>query len=166
MESFYDVERLPEFPDYGVTPDGRVISFRRDPRPLREHRNQRGHLYVIFPITKLRNGNVRQLSKLVANAYKPSPFEHWDTIIYLDYNKNNCCAENLEWRPRWFAVKYNRQGHRSHVPPVPIFDIDTGQTFSSIQEAAMTFGMLEEEIFEKLGTGEPVFPLDMVFDFL
>lgn len=90
----------------------------------------------------------RSVPLLVAKAFlpiKPAPF---DTPINLDGDRNNNHVDNLIWRPRWFAIKYNRQfRYRSerHISN-PIVDLKTNEISPNSFECAKRYGLLEEEI--------------------
>jgi len=75
----------------------------------------------------------------------------FDTPIHLDGDTMNNHIDNLMWRPRWFAVKYQRQFNEPH-PSIrgQIQDIETGYRFNDSWHAATTFGLLDKEIRESI----------------
>ena len=152
------------FPSYGVSEEGEVVNLMRGNRAMKVHHNQYGHPYVVLtePFTKM--PRARHVGKLVAEAYIPKPDEHFDTVIYLDYNKDNCHVSNLAWRPRWFAIEYNRQHKYNWGGAYPVTEEKTGEFFPSIKEAATAYGLLESEIYSKLDSGQLVSPLDLIFN--
>lgn len=133
------------FPDYSVNPLGDV---RRDAtdRILVYKVNQYGVVYVGL----MRDGGQRQRSValLVATAFLPRPYGPFDTPIHLDGNRYDNNLKNLVWRPRWFAVKYNRQFKDPYDNPItmPIHDLESGQEFRDSFDCAITFGLLERDI--------------------
>lgn len=69
--------------------------------------------------------------------------------IHLDGNRMNCRADNLAWRPRWFAILYHQQDFASanDLSESQILNVDTNILFDNAMLAAMTYGSLEREIF-------------------
>lgn len=158
-----EYEPIPGFPDYGVVPEGYVLNFRKGGVVLPYYRNQGGHCFVSM---RDENGDfrTRHLAKLVIKAFKPQPEEHFDTVIYLDGDMTNTRIENLEWRPRWYATKYNREKrHPLRRGHFRIRDDETGEVYSNVREASIASGVLEEEILFKLGTSNRVFPSMQLF---
>ena len=51
----------------------------------------------------------RSVALLVAKAFLKQPSEFFDTPINLNGDRLDNQVINLMWRPRWFAIKYNRQ---------------------------------------------------------
>jgi len=102
----------------------------------------------------------RSVPLLVARAFlpiKPGPF---DTPINLDGDRNNNHVDNLVWRPRWFAVKYNRQfryPYEHHISR-PLADMKTLEISPNSFECAKRYGLLEEEIVIAIHTRTYVWP--------
>jgi len=149
---------IEEFPGYAVSNLGRVMNISTDlikvPTP-----NQQG----IASVNLVQDGtqNRRSVAVLVANTFlPPPPRETFDTPINLDGNRMNNRADNLEWRPRWFAIKYHMQLKK----PIPYgFDgvlelIDTGEVFADIRDCSTKYGLLENEIIMASHNRTPVFP--------
>lgn len=90
----------------------------------------------------------RSLPLLVARAFLPRSLGPFDTPINLDGNRYNNSIENLMWRPRWFAVQYNRQFRDPYDHPInrPIRDIKTGEVCQNSFLCAQRFGLLERDI--------------------
>lgn len=134
------------FPGYSVSDRGRV---RNDATQhiLRTTVNQGGHEFVGM----MRHGDQQKriVSLLVAKSFLPEPkLRTFNTPIHLDGDLENNDVENLMWRPRWFAVAYQKQFHRHHRRGfvVPIEDIHTGERFNNSWEAATKYGLIDEEI--------------------
>lgn len=148
-----------EFPRYSISSEGRV---RNDDtgRIMRLSENQYGIVYVGF-MTRGDKQYKRSVAVLVAEAFlpdydRPEPF---DTPIHLDGDKANCRADNLIWRPFWFAVKYHRQFRTGYVHiRTPIEDERTGEQFRDSLEAAATFGLLDRDIRLAIEDGTTVWP--------
>lgn len=137
---------IPEFQSYSVSSLGRVRN-EDTGRYMALAQNQHGIVHV-----GLCRGKVqfkRSVPLLVARAFLPIPTNpSFDSPIQLDGDRINVAADNLAWRPKWFAVKYHLQ---FHFPPggfiVPIVEIGTGETFRNSWEAATKYGLLDREIF-------------------
>lgn len=133
------------FPEYSVSNFGNVRS-NKSSRILSISPNQ----YGVVQVGLMKNGVQyhRSVPLLVAKAFlplKPGPF---DTPINLDGDRLNNHVENLVWRPRWFAVKYNRQFRYPsdlHISR-PIVDLKTGEISIDSMECAKRYGLLEEEV--------------------
>jgi hypothetical protein len=133
------------FPKYRVSNYGRV---KRDDRehPVGVHVNQQGIAYV-----SLMNGTEqvhRALARLVAKAFLTQKNDAFDTPINLDGDRLHCHADNLEWRPRWFAIQYHMQfNNRWHNPiESPLRDMDTGEVYDNSWTVVTTFGLLEKDV--------------------
>lgn len=136
---------IDEFPDYSVSSYGRV---RNDltGRILSLSTTQFGLVNV-----GMMSGGVqyhRSVPKLVAKAFLPVRPEPFDTPINLDGDRNNNRVDNLVWRPRWFAVKYNRQFRYPYHNPIlsPLVENKTGEVCQNSSECAVRYGLLEEDI--------------------
>lgn len=150
---------ISEFPNYEISSSGRV--FNRDT----------GREMVLSPTMQgdptvglVRDGIQyrRSVKVLVAEAFVPGQTDVFDTPIQLDGDKRNVTAENIVWRPRWFAWKYARQF--SIVQPNwyfmgPIFDVVNSIQYKNIIEAAMATGSLCEDIHYSIINETHVFPL-------
>lgn len=110
--------------------------------------------------------NRKSVPLLAATMWVPNhknpPF---DTPIQLDGNRLNCRADNLMWRPRWFAVQYHREKLMDEkLPNVRIMLLETGEIFSSVREASMAYGYLEQDIIDSINVELSVWPDDVHFD--
>lgn len=136
---------IPDFPDYSVSSLGRV---RNDAtgRVMALNVNQRG--IVIVGMMRGDRQHKRSVPLLVAHAFLPSPpSDAFDTPINLDGDRHNNEAENLAWRPRWFAIKYAQQFHRGDTGiETPIMEIKTRERFDNSWQAATKYGLLDKEI--------------------
>lgn len=133
-----------DFPGYSISSAGRV---RNDDtgRIMALSRNQAGVIHV--GLTKSLRQYKRSVAVLVACYFLDPPRLNFDTPIHLDGDRDNCEADNLMWRPRWFAIKYhqqfenNRRGYHS-----PIREISTGEEFETSWQAAVKYGLLDRDI--------------------
>jgi hypothetical protein len=94
----------------------------------------------------------RTIAHLVAKAFlDPPPNSGFDSVIHLDGDRFNFSADNLMWRPRWFAMRFHRQfltkapfGMR---PDVPVQEIATGERFQDIWFVVSMFGLIWYEVY-------------------
>jgi hypothetical protein len=138
-------EELESFPGYSVSSFGRVRADRSG-RILSLNENQFGLLQVGL----MKDGIQfhRSVPLLVATAFIPRPSEPFDTPINLDGDRQNNHVENLMWRPRWFAIKYNQQFKHpyDYSITVPVIELKTGEVFDNSFECAKHFGFLERDL--------------------
>lgn len=144
-----DWREIEDFPGYSVNKFGDV---RNDDtgRLLALQRNQHG----IINVGLVRGGlqYKRSVALLVCRAWLEDALEAFDTPIHLDGDSSNNHIDNLMWRPRWFAVKYQRQFSDPNIPHIreQIQDTTTGYRYNNSMEAATTFGLLDKEIRESI----------------
>jgi sulfur carrier protein ThiS len=107
----------------------------------------------------------RSVPKLVADAFIPSLRGPFDTPINLDGDRLNNHVDNLAWRPRWFAVKYNRQfrDRSEWTIDLPIVDVATGEETENSWETAKRYGLLEEDVVLSIANNTIVWPTHQTF---
>jgi hypothetical protein len=151
-----------DFPNYAISDDGRVMNVTTG-QIKNNSANQTNVAMVNFSV----NGDqfVRSVAVLVAQTFldRAEVPDHFDTPIHLDGDRGNCRADNLAWRPRWFAVKYHQQfkpweREKRHGARYPVELIETGEVFETSWEAAIKYGMLDEHIFVGMTNNTFVFP--------
>lgn len=133
------------FENYSVSNFGRVRSNWSE-RILVTYANQSGLVQVGLMLGGKQYH--RSVPLLVARAFIPQPSGPFDTPINLDGDRHNNHVDNLMWRPRWFAIKYNKQfkePYENHIPE-PIEDTKTGEVTENSLECAKRYGLLENEI--------------------
>jgi NUMOD4 motif len=136
---------IKNFENYSVSTYGRVRNDNTD-RIMALTVNQ----YGVVCIGMMLDGKQchRSVPLLVAKAFITQPFEAFDTPINLDGDRHNNHIDNLVWRPRWFAIRYNRQFHepyRFHIPN-RIENISTGEISENSLACAKRYGLLEEDL--------------------
>lgn len=160
-------ERIEDFPDYLVSNHGEVM-----------HGETRKLIYQsatregTIKVNLLENGGIqrsRSVKVLVAEAFVKDQSDINNTAIQLDGNRRNVRADNLVWRPRWFAWKYSRQF--VNVPEVhqkgPIRDVRTREIYETVYETAIINGLLFKDIWRSLHKLELyVYPTWQVFEFV
>lgn len=133
------------FPKYSVSRLGEV---RRDSsgRMMIYKVNQHNVVYV--GLSRNKRQYHRGVALLVANAFISSSYPSMDTPINLNGDRYDNRVENLVWRPRWFAIQYNRQFRDSYDNPIyiPITDIETGEEYFNSFDCAIKNGLLERDV--------------------
>lgn len=156
MESW---KTIPSFHGYSVSDSGRV---RNDDtgRLMVIKRNQHGvcHVGLYKHVKQHRRG----VALLVANAFV-SKLDHehktFNTPIHLDGDRSNNRAENLMWRPTWFAQKYTRQFNSNQLGiDEPIIEVNTQERFENSWAAVKTYGLLNNEIMMAIANRTYVWP--------
>jgi hypothetical protein len=100
------------------------------------------------------------LRRLVAAAFCSVPDVNCDSVIHLNGDFNDCEADNLAWRPRWFAWRYTRQ-FRQTIPArfdVHVINTTTGQTSPSVPAAGMIDGTLWVDVYRSMVEHRPTYP--------
>jgi len=157
--------QIPEFPRYSVSDHGRV---RNDDtgRIMKLTMNRESILSVgmMYRGTQFR----RSVPLLVAQAFVPGGTDVFDTPVCLDGDPFNVRANNLAWRPRWFAVKYKRQFLNGDGVLIDrrIRNVETGDVFADSRECAMWYGILEWELRESIEYMTYVWPIFQKFEIM
>ena len=153
-ERWKPIER---FPGYSVSNLGRIRADKSG-RSLSLNPNQFG----VIQVGLMRDGEQwhRSVPLLVAKAFVPPSGEAFDTPINLDGDRTNNRAENLLWRPRWFAIKYNQQFRMPHPHRIkrPIIDLKTEEVCGNSLECAKMFGLLEDDLILSIMNRTYVWP--------
>ena len=156
---------LHEFPNYEISNLGRIYNSRED---IMMRTSQTGHGNIkITLVAEQGIRYTRSVAQLVAEAFVDPPNALCNTVVVLDGDLSNVTAENLIWRPAWFAWKYIRQlrveqPHYYHN--LRVMNLITGVEYSNIIEAGMTEGLLFADIWRSTYTGAEIFPGDLTFE--
>lgn len=163
MEEWVSLETC-GFPNYELSNDGQVRNARSG-RPLKVSTNQEGIVRV--GLMKREEGRQVTVSvvRLVARMFVQGRSATFDTPIQLNGVRTDCRAENLMWRPRWFAVKYFRQFEENDEPlfRTRIYDVESSKEYEDSRIAAQENGLLESVIMESVVNGSPCFPTWQIF---
>ena len=160
--------QIEEFPAYSVSNIGEVRNDETD-RYMTKLMNQRGIVNV--GLTRDRVQYKRSLAVLVAEHFVDKPadtsgrwLQAFDTPVNLDGDRTNNRAENIVWRPRWFATQYFKQ-FRDVYPCLnrPVEIIETGEMFETSLHAAIALGVLDREIAISVMTKNYVWPINQHF---
>jgi hypothetical protein len=136
---------IPDFPEYSVN---RLGEIRRDAtgHVLAPKVNQYGVVYVGL----MKNGRQRQrsIARLVAYAFLHRRRGPMDTPINKNGDRFDNRVENLAWRPRWYAVKYNHQFRNPYENPIQaaIRNIETDESYKDSWDCAISNGLLERDV--------------------
>jgi hypothetical protein len=159
MENWRPID---EFSGYSVSDQGKVLN-NATGRVMRLSQNQRGILLVGLMSKGVQHK--RAVNRLVADAYLPPPkYETFSAVINLDGDRHNNWAENLTWRPLWFALRYHSQfRNRENTRGTPIADMETGEEFMNIWDAVVKYGLLASDIFLSIENQTIVWPTNQRF---
>jgi NUMOD4 motif len=156
---------IPEFPRYSVSDEGRVCNSKTG-RIMRLESNQ-SHVVMVGLMGDDGIQYRRSVPLLVAKAFLPQELEAFDTPICLDGDRENNALSNLAWRPRWFAIQYNRQFTVDRwFEPInrPIMDIGTGEVLPNSLEVCKRFGLLERDLVLSILNVSYVWPTFQQFE--
>lgn len=144
-----------EFPGYSVSNTGRVRNDDTD-RIMRLSTNSRG----IVIVGMVRNGiqHKRSVAVMVAKNFVLKPREDFTSLINLDGDRYNIAADNLMWRPLWFAQRYHSQFRGIASFTTPIVELKTGEEFVDSWDAAIKYGLLDRDIYNSALYRTYVFP--------
>jgi len=142
-------KRINNFPDYSVSDKGDIRNDRTD-RILSQSQNQSGVMHVGLMMNGIQYH--RSVALLVAKAFLPNHDEPYDTPINLNGDRTDNHVDNLRWRPRWYAIKYNQQFYHPYPHHIanPVYDIKTGVVSNNSFECACQYGLLEEEVVKSI----------------
>lgn len=103
---------------------------------------------------------------MVAKAFIEKPYPQFDTPINLNGDRTDCRVENLAWRPRWFAIKYNQQFLTEHAPMITnkIRNTKTGVISQNSWECSIRYGLLELDLYVSIYNRTYVWPLYVQFE--
>lgn len=162
MEEFRVIS---EFRMYSVSNHGRVIHISRG-REMTLSRNAYGELTVGLWCGERQHR--RAVRGIVAREFVEGQTEIFNTPIIMDGNRENLHADNLAWRPRWFALMYAQQFDQEEPWwfAGPVINIKTNVEYENIIEAAIATGSLIRDIRQSLMDHTRVFPEAGIFEFV
>lgn len=155
---------IDDFPGYAVSDLGEVRNLKTQ-RILKTKVNQ----YGVIGVGLMRDGLQfhRSVPLLVAQAFLKRSFSAFDTPINLDGDRYNNHISNLMWRPRWFAIEYNRQFKKAFYGAIelPIADKKyPGDIFPNSFVCATTLGLLEKDLVLSILNRTYVWPTYQEFE--
>lgn len=108
----------------------------------------------------------RSIALLVARAFVGGYSDSFDSTIHLDGERSNNRADNLMWRPFWFAKKYHDQFKRPYPElEVPIVERKTGEVMNRMWEACLKYGLLEADLHIAIMNRTFVWPTYQFWEF-
>ena len=122
---------------YAITNCGQVWSYRKN--TFLKPYLARGYFKVCLCKDKIRKQVL--IHRLVAEAFILNPL-NLPQINHIDENKQNNCAENLEWCNAKYNINYgehNKKVGKSHCKKV--YCVELGKVFESAKLAAMQLGL-------------------------
>jgi len=152
-----------EFPVYSISNLGRIINHEKG-WPIRQSMNS-SHIMKVG-LVKDHTQYTRSVKVLVAEHFVSGRTDLFNTPIQLDGDPYNCRADNIVYRPRWFAMKHVMQFHdiRPTNLNTPIKDARTGDTYPNVVAAAIANGLLFIDIWKSINFGEATFPTWQTFE--
>lgn len=161
MEEVWTV--ISGFPEYKISSYGQIINLDNG-KAIRHSHTAQGARKVGLSLGGVQY--TRSVKVLVAEAFVSGRSEDFDTPIQLDGNQDNVWANNLMWRPRWFAWKYARQFHNidDFRDRGRILDIESGEVYHDIVELVTTQGLLLTDVWRSIRSKKPIFPTGQVFE--
>jgi len=154
---------LHEFPNYLISNHGDIVNATSG-RWMSQSKTTQG--VVKIGLVRGTRQHTRSVSVMVAEAFVHERDEVCDTVIHLDGDRTNNRADNLAWRPRWFAWEYSHQfstiNENAHIGPIR--DIGSGKRYMDVYEAAITNGLLFKDIRRSIVMGDPCFPTHERFE--
>lgn len=160
-----DWREIVGFSGYSVSDVG-VIRNDDTGRIMRTYRNTRG----IETVGLMYRGeqHKRSVALLVADAFILTARSlQFNTPINLDGDRFNNRADNLAWRPLWFARKYHQQFVRgSQGIWAPVQNEQTGEVYPSTWDASIAKGLIERDLVMAILNRTYVFPLYQTFGVL
>ena len=152
----YEWRELEEYPDYQISDDGQVKSFKKKkPHILKQAKDKSGHLKVKLSIGD--DEKTLTVHRLVAKAFIPNP-ENLPIVRHLNDIPDDNRVENLAWgtqKDNMDDCKRNNHWRKNYHPPtrikvVAIKDGEFIDIFDSITDAEKTLGAHGTHISETL----------------
>lgn len=155
---------IPGFPNYQISNLGRIYNQSQDMIMSSAPNNFGNHKISLYGIDGKRY--TRSVAYFVAKAFVRPPTGLCTQVVVLDGDFNNLAAENLAWRPNWFAWRYTHQ-LKVHQPiyhrNLPVMNVRSGTVYGNVVEAGIAEGLLFDDIWRSTYTGAEIFPGNHVF---
>lgn len=164
-----DVVPIEDFWDYYISIEGEVINTKTW-RKMVMSPTAFGEPTV--GLTRDGTQHRRSVKVLVARAFVEGETDIFNTPIQLDGDRNNLRADNIVWRPRWFAWKYRNQFEKYEYSSYPdwysagqVLDIIEGIRYDTVLDASIANGLLCRDVLFSCNNQTQVFPTGQVFTF-
>lgn len=157
-------EWIEDFPTYKISDYGRVLN--DDSGRILKESTTRGLVKVGLMLDNKQY--TRSVALLVAETFVEGKTIIFDTPMHLDGNRSNNRADNLVWRPRWFAWKFSRQfvEFTSYMNRGPIIDLENELLYPTFLDASIDNGILLEDIQTSITYKKKIFPTGQIFNLL
>lgn len=151
------------YPGYSVSDLGRIRNDNRERLLTVVHMETN---YSFVGLVKDGEQVKRSVSKLVCETFVPKPANpRFNTPIHFDGDLSNCRVDNLDWRPRWFAIKHTRQFRiEQEEYPDPVREIKTGEIFDNSWSAVFRYGLLYLDLIRSILNKTYVFPTMQTYE--
>lgn len=156
---------ISEFPTYQISNLGNIYNT-RERLMMRTSRTPFGHVKITLKSEHSHERFTRSVPVLVAEAFVEAPNELCDQVIILDGDLENVAADNLAWRPRWYAWKYTRQlkvKQPIYYHNLIVHNLTTDFYYDSIIDAGVSEGLLFDDIWRSTYTLDSIFPYGHIF---
>lgn len=139
MERWAPIE---DFPGYEISDQGRVRGLNGGILGIYDN----GHGTRQVTLRRDGKNNIRAINRLVAIAH--IGFEDRDYVpMHIDGDATNNCADNLVWKPRWFAQRQTRQRSKTVASDTRgIYIEETGESYPNALACAKALGGLEDMV--------------------
>ena len=140
--------------DYQVSNLGRIKSFKKKPRILRQSKTPKHYNNV--NLCKEGKTISSLVHRLVAQAFIPNP-ENKPEVNHKDGNPRNNCVDNLEWVTRKENMNHSRYvlgNCGENVLKKKIKCVETGQVFESAHQASRMMRIDRANICKVAKTGK------------
>lgn len=139
MERWLTIE---DFPDYEVSDQGQIRN--ASGHILGQYDNGGGTIQVVM--YRDRKPCARAVNRLVAVTF--IGYETKEFVpMHIDGDKTNNCADNLVWKPRWFAQRMALQKNKSRPRDKRQIKInETGEVFENALECAKHIQGIEDYV--------------------
>jgi NUMOD4 motif-containing protein len=154
---------LKDYPGYSASNQGRIRNDKFG-RYLALVRMPTGNWTVRLMLNGMQV--TRSVPKIICSTFVLRPRPHFDTPIHLDGDHSNLNATNLQWRPLWFAQKFNRQFKINQLGGGRIRDKMTGEEYDSPWGPVKRFGLLYSDIYFSTQSNSPVFSAMQFFEWI
>ena len=137
--------KIDAYKDYGISSDGRVYSFKRGKKEMKQQMGNAGYYYV----TLCKNGKRSNhfVHRLVATAFVKNPNNEIQ-VNHIDGDKTNNDFKNLEWVSPSENIKHAHSIGKAKISDlckqklrersiVKVIDLQTGIVYDSIKEACL-----------------------------
>lgn len=153
---------IPGCSRYAITNYGRVVN-QETGRDMKLSTTRQGAVKVAL-INDFEHRVTKSVKVLVAESFCEKFNDYCDTPVVKNGVQSQLWAENIVWRPRWYAIKYSRQFNAD--PDLmalytnrPILELSEYIEFANVWEASLEYGILADDIISSIVTDSgPVWP--------